>query len=310
MKFVVSSSPHLRSPETVRNIMFDVLTALFPVVLAGVAIFGYKAAITVLLTALSAMVTEAIVLRNKNIIGDGSAAVTGVLLGLTLPPALPWWMAVFGAVVAILIGKHVFGGLGNNLFNPALVGRSILVISWAGPMTNWLSPAIFDGVSAATPLAGGESKLFSMFTGHIAGSIGETSAVAILLGALWLFYKGLISWHIPTGFIAAAFIMGGLFRGYGPAGMPEGFFAAGLFHVLAGGLLLGAFFMATDMVTSPITRKGQLIYGVGCGVITMLIRLFGSFPEGVTFGILLMNGVTPLIDYLTIPRRFGEVRGI
>ncbi len=304
-KLVVSSSPHLRAPETIQSIMFDVLTALFPAALAGVLLFGYSALITILLATFTAMLTEALVLRSRNIIGDGSAAVTGLLLALTLPPAPPWWLVVFGSVVAILIGKHVFGGLGSNLFNPALVGRAVLTVSWAGHMTAWAAP--LDGVSAATPLAGGSASMLEMFTGTIPGSIGETSAAALLLGALWLFYKGLISWHIPVSYIATVFVMGAIQAGAGFAG-PAEMLSAGLFHVLAGGLLLAAFFIATDMVTSPVTREGQVIFGVGIGIITMAIRFYGGYPEGVTFAILLMNGATPLIDNLTVPTKFGEVK--
>jgi Na+-translocating ferredoxin:NAD+ oxidoreductase subunit D len=286
--------------------MFDVLTALFPVALAGVILFGYSALITIVLATFTAMATEALVLRSKNIIGDGSAAVTGLLLALILPPAPPWWLVVFGSATAILIGKHVFGGIGNNLFNPALVGRAILTVSWPGHMTNWLAPGM-DAVSAATPLAGGSASLLSMFTGVIPGSIGETSALALLLGGLWLYYRGHISWHIPGSYIATVFIMGAIQAGASFAG-PTAMLSAGLFHVLAGGLLLGAIYMATDMVTSPVTREGQIIFGVGLGIITMAIRFYGSYPEGVTFAILLMNGATPLIDNLTIPVKFGEVK--
>ncbi len=306
IKLVASSSPHLRAPETVQDIMFDVLTALFPVALAGVLLFGYSALITILLATFTAMITEALVMKEKNILGDGSAAVTGLLLALTLPPAPPWWLVVFGSVVAILIGKHVFGGLGNNIFNPALVGRAVLTVSWAGHMTNWLTPGV-DAVSAATPLAGGNAYLVSMFMGIIPGSIGETSALALLLGALWLYYRGHISWHIPGSYILTVFILGAISAGASYSGVMD-MIQGGLFHVLAGGLLLGALYMATDMVTSPVTRVGQLTFGIGLGIITMVIRLFGGYPEGVTFAILLMNGATPLIDNLTTPRKFGEVK--
>jgi Na+-translocating ferredoxin:NAD+ oxidoreductase subunit D len=306
MKLVASSSPHLRTPETIQSIMFDVLTALFPVALAGVILFGYSALITILLGTFTAMATEALVMKEKNIVGDGSAAVTGLLLALTLPPAPPWWMVVFGSVVAILIGKHVFGGLGNNLFNPALVGRAVLTVSWPGHMTNWLAPGV-DAVSAATPLAGGNASLAGLFVGTISGSIGETSALALILGALWLLYRGHISWHIPVTYIATVFVMGGIYAGANFAG-PLEMVSAGMFQVLAGGLLLGALYMATDMVTSPVTREGQILFGIGLGLITMSIRFYGGYPEGVTFAILLMNGATPLLDNLTIPKRFGEVK--
>lgn len=299
MKLVASSSPHIRSPETVKGIMTDVLIALFPATLAGVIFFGYSALITIILGVLAAMVTEALVLKEKNIYGDGSAAVTGLLLALILPPAAPWWAVIFGSVAAILIGKHVFGGLGSNLFNPALVGRAILLASFAGAMTVWSNP--IDLETAATPLAREGYSLMALFTGNVPGSIGETSALALILGAGWLFYRGLISWHIPATYIGSTFILGGALGG-------GNFFELGLFHVLAGGLLVAAFYMATDMVTSPVTAPGQLIFGVGCGVITVLVRIYGGYPEGVTFAILFMNGVTPLIDRFTIPRKFGEVK--
>lgn len=303
-KLIVSSSPHLKSPESVQSVMIDVLVALFPAALAGVIFFGFPALLTMVLCTVSAMVTEAVVLRQKNIFGDGSAAVTGLLLAMVLPPAVPWWLSIIGGAVAIIIGKQVFGGIGNNIFNPALVARAILLASWAGHMTTWLRPV--DLATAATPLAVGP-KAFSfmnLFVGAIPGSLGETSAFALILGAAWLFYKGHINWRIPGGYIGTVFVMGLLFGGYGGVGA---MFSAGLFHVLAGGVMLGALFMATDMVTSPVTPKGQLVFGIGCGLMTMLVRLFGAFPEGVTFAILLMNALTPLIDNATLPRKYGEV---
>ncbi|NLM45789.1 MAG: RnfABCDGE type electron transport complex subunit D [Firmicutes bacterium] len=298
-KLIVSSSPHIKSPESIKSVMSDVLVALFPAVLAAVIFFGLPALITILVCTLAAMLTEAIILRNKNIFGDGSAAVTGVILALTLPPNPPWWLCVVGSVAAITIGKHVFGGIGNNIFNPALVGRALLLVSWAGHMTNWLTPV--ELTATATPLASSSHPgFFNLFVGAVPGSLGETSALALLLGAAWLFYKGHISWRIPCTFLAAVFVMGSLLDG--------GFsLSQGLFHVLAGGVMLGAFFMATDMVTSPVTPRGQLIFGLGCGVMTMLVRLYGAYPEGVTFAILLMNALVPLIDNMTLPRKYGEV---
>ncbi|MBT9171764.1 MAG: Electron transport complex subunit RsxD [Syntrophomonadaceae bacterium] len=303
-KLVVSSSPHLRRPESVQSVMIDVLVALFPAALAGVIFFGWRGLLTMMLGMLAAMVAEAVVLRQKNIFGDGSAAVTGLLLALTLPPAPPWWLVVTGSVVAIVIGKQVFGGIGNNIFNPALVGRAVLVVSWPAHMTTWLRP--LDLATAATPLAPGAepASLFNLFVGAVPGSLGETSAFALLLGAAWLFYKGLIDWRIPGGYLGTVFLMGAFFDGTGT--LPE-MFSRGLFHLLAGGVMLGALFMATDMVTSPVTALGRLIFGIGCGLVTMLIRLFGAFPEGVTFAILLMNALTPLLDNLTLPKKFGEV---
>jgi electron transport complex protein RnfD len=303
-KLVVSSSPHLRTPESVQSVMIDVLVALFPAALAGVIFFGWRGLLTMVLGMLSAMVAEAVVLKRKNIFGDGSAAVTGLLLAMTLPPAPPWWMVVIGGVVAIVIGKQVFGGIGNNIFNPALVARAILMASWAGHMTAWQRP--LDLATAATPLATGVegTSFINLFVGAVPGSLGETSAFALLLGAAWLFYKGHIDWRIPGGYLGTVFVMGAFFDG---SGSLIEMISMGLFHLLAGGVMLGALFMATDMVTSPVTPKGRLIFGIGCGFINMLVRLFGAYPEGTTFAILLMNAVTPLLDNLTLPRKFGEV---
>jgi electron transport complex protein RnfD len=303
-KLVVSSSPHIKSPENIRSIMVDVLIALFPVALMAVFLFGYRALVTMIIAMVAAMVTEAIILRKGDFFGDGSAAVTGLLLAMTLPPAPPWWMVVIGSVVAIAIGKQIYGGIGNNIFNPALVGRAVLAVSWAGHMAGsvWLKPVPLDlaadAVTEASPLATYDASLGDLFIGTVSGSLGETSAIALIIGAVWLYYRGHIDWRIPGGFIGAVFILG----------LISGGFSMGLYHVLAGGVLLGALFMATDMVTSPVTKTGKIIFGVGCGVVTMLIRLYGSMPEGVTFGILLMNGVTPLIDNFTLPKKFGEVK--
>ncbi|MFY9386227.1 MAG: RnfABCDGE type electron transport complex subunit D [Dethiobacteria bacterium] len=315
-KLVISSSPHIRTIQSVQSIMLDVLIALGPVVLVAVFLFGSRALITMGVAMGAAMLTEALWLRRWNIFGDGSAAVTGLLLAMTLPANVPWWIPAIGAVTAIIIGKQVYGGIGQNIFNPALVGRAILVASWgsrlAGPI--WPVPKPFhffadiSAVTAATPLSGDAEalkvSLSQLFIGNMPGCLGETSAVALIFGAFWLAYKGHIDWRIPGGFLGIVWIMGALFGG--------GFYInpvmTGFFHVLAGGVLLGALFMATDMVTSPVTPNGKLIFGVGCGLITMLIRLFGAYPEGVTFAILTMNALTPLIDKFTIPRKFGEVK--
>ena len=315
-KLVVSSSPHVRSIESTQSIMVDVLIALFPVALVSVFLFGYRALLLMAITVFTAMVTEAIWLRRRNIFGDGSAAVTGLLLAMVLPPTLPWWMALIGAVAAIIVGKQVYGGLGHNIFNPALVGRAILFVSWGSSMGGniWPGPKLFQfganlaAVTGATPLANQEEALAVTFsqliTVNVAGCLGETSALAIILGAFWLFSKKHIDWRIPVGYLGTVFVMGTFFGG----GFYHGHLSTGLFHLLAGGVLLGALFMATDLVTSPVTTTGRLIFGIGCGVITMLVRLFGTFPEGVTFAILIMNALTPVIDNFTVPRAFGEVR--
>ncbi|HOL16720.1 MAG TPA: RnfABCDGE type electron transport complex subunit D [Bacillota bacterium] len=319
-KLVISSSPHIRTIESVQSVMIDVLAALFPVALIAVLLFGYQALLTMVIAVISAMLAEAIWMRKLDIFGDGSAAVTGLLLAMTLPPAPPWWLVVVGSFCAIIIGKQVFGGIGNNIFNPALVGRAILVVSWGGHMAGqiWPVPKPFvifsdffydiSAVTTATPLAGQEqalnTSLSQLLFGNVAGALGETSALALLVGAGWLFIKGHIDWRIPGGYIGTVFVMGAALGG----GFYGNHLLTGLFHVLAGGVLLGALFMATDMVTSPVTNLGKLIFGIGCGVITMLIRLYGSFPEGVTFAILIMNALTPIIDNFTIPRKFGEVK--
>ncbi len=314
-KLVVSSSPHVRSIESTQSIMVDVLIALFPVALVSVFLFGYRALLIILVTVFSAMLTEAIWLKSRNIFGDGSAAVTGLLLAMILPATIPWWMAVIGAVAAIIVGKQVYGGIGYNIFNPALVGRAILFVSWGSYMGGniWPAPKLFKfgadlaAVTGATPLANqGEAlevTLSQLITGNVAGCLGETSALAILLGAFWLFSKKHIDWRIPGGFLGIVFAMGALLGG----GFYHGHLTTGLFHLLAGGVLLGALFMATDLVTSPVTPAGKLVFGVGCGLITMIVRLFGTFPEGVTFAILIMNALTPVIDNFTKPRVFGEV---
>ncbi|NLX90730.1 MAG: RnfABCDGE type electron transport complex subunit D [Firmicutes bacterium] len=303
-KLVVSSSPHIKSPETIRSIMIDVLVALFPVALMAVFLFGFRALATMIIAMVAAMATEAIILRRKNLFGDGSAAVTGLLLAMTLPPAPPWWVVVIGSVVAIGVGKHIYGGLGNNIFNPALVGRAVLFVSWSTHVAGnvWIKPVPFgftaDAVTQASPLVTYDASLGDLFIGTVSGALGETSALALIIGAIWLFYRGHIDWRIPGSFIGIVFILG-LF---------DGGLYMGLYHVLAGGVMLGALFMATDMVTSPVTPAGKLIFGLGCGIVTMAIRMFGGMPEGVTFGILLMNGLTPLIDNMTLPKKFGEVK--
>ncbi|HED24078.1 MAG TPA: RnfABCDGE type electron transport complex subunit D [Firmicutes bacterium] len=315
-KLVVSSSPHIRSIDSVQSVMTDVLIALFPAALMAVLLFGYQALVTMAISVVTAMVAEALWLRKSDIFSDGSAAVTGLLFAMVLPPAPPWWLVVIGAAVAIIIGKQVFGGIGYNIFNPALVGRAIVVVSWGSHMvgTVWSPPEPFAfgadiaAVTTATPLAGEAQAqavtLTQLFVGNVPGCLGETSAFALLIGAAWLLYKGHIDWRIPVGFIATVFILGALLGG----GFYENHLLTGLFHVLAGGVMLGALFMATDMVTSPVTPLGKLIFGVGCGLITILIRLWGTMPEGVTFAILLMNAVTPIIDNFTVPKQFGGVK--
>lgn len=314
--FVVSSSPHIRSSDTVQSVMTDVLIALFPAALMAVLLFGYRALITMVVAVVSAMLVEAIWRRRFNLYSDGSAAVTGLLLAMTLPASVPWWLVVVGSASAIIIGKQVFGGIGYNIFNPALVGRAVLVVSWGGYMAGdiWPVPRPFafgfdvSTVTGATVLAAPREALaFSipeLFIGNMAGCLGETSALALLIGGAWLVYRGHIDYRIPGGFLGTVFLMGVLFG--------EGFYSnalmTGVFHLLAGGVFIAAIFMATDFVTTPVSPVGRLIFGLGCGLITMLIRIWGNLPEGVTFAILIMNALTPIIDNFTIPRQFGGVK--
>ncbi|MGM5484292.1 MAG: RnfABCDGE type electron transport complex subunit D [Nanobdellota archaeon] len=297
-KTVISDNPHMKGKENVRSIMWYVVLALLPVVFASVYFFGMSAVKIISVSIVTAVLTEFTIQKlagKKVTIQDGSAVLTGLLLALVLSPTVPWWIPFIGAIVSISIGKHVFGGLGQNIFNPALVGRAFLVISWSGIMTEWVSP---DGITGATPLGmlkqgGGKAAYENLLIGNIGGCIGETSAIAILIGGAFLLYKGIIDWRIPFGFIGTAAVFS-LILGQDP-----------VFHILAGGLLIGAFFMATDYVTSPITPRGRLIFGAGCGSLTIILRLFSGYPEGVMFSILFMNMVVPLIDRFTKRRPFG-----
>jgi electron transport complex protein RnfD len=301
-KLLITSSPHVFHEDTIEKIMYGVLIALLPATIMGVYNFGFHALLLIITGIVSAVVTEAVFqkVRNKPVtIGDGSAAITGLLLALNLPPGLPLWMAVVGSVVAIGLGKQVFGGLGMNPFNPALIGRAFLVASFPVPMTTWLSSV--DATTTATPLGmmklqGIPTDYWNLFIGNIGGTIGETSALAILLGGAYLIYKNYIDWSIPLSFVGTVFVLTAIL-GRDP-----------IFHVFAGGLMLGAFFMATDMVTSPITKKGRWIFGLGAGILVVVIRLWGGYPEGVSYSILLMNGITPLLNRFTQPRVFGEVK--
>ncbi|MDD3839607.1 MAG: RnfABCDGE type electron transport complex subunit D [Clostridia bacterium] len=301
-KFIVSSSPHIATDVTVNKIMYSVIAALIPTVISGIYYFGIYSVWMILASILACVLTEFVFqkLRNKPLtIDDGSAVVTGLLLALTLPPRLPLWMVILGAVVAIGLGKQVFGGVGCNPFNPALVGRAFLIISFPVHMTTWINPV--DGVTSATPLnllkmEGATTSYIDLFTGNIGGSIGETSVIAIILGGIYLIYKGYADWRIPVGYLASVAILS-LIIGQDP-----------IFHLLAGGLLFGAFFMATDMVTTPVTKIGRFVFGIGAGVLVVIIRVYGGYPEGVMFSILLMNGLTPIIDRYTRSRIYGEVR--
>ena len=288
-------SPLIRTTDTTQRIMLDVALALVPCWLAGIIFFGWQAVWVVLLSTITAVVVEGLLLRRpftlQGYLSDGSALVTGMLVGLILSPSVPWWVPVLGSLFAIILGKLVFGGLGANIFNPALVGRAILLLGFTAPMVKFVTP--FDAVSQATPLLTMRSFDWSLVWGNVGGSIGETSVIAILLGAAYLFYRKHIDWRIPVGYVGAAFITSWLW-GIDP-----------WMAITAGGLLFAAVFMATDMVTSPVTPMGRFVFGCGCGFLTIFIRKFTSFPEGVTFAVLTMNALVPLLDKITVPVKFG-----
>ena len=299
----ISSSPHIRSKVTTGSIMLYVIIALLPATVFGVYTFGLSALLVVLITTASAVLTEYIyqkLMKKKVTIGDFSAALTGLLLALNLPAEAPWWMCVLGSVFAILIVKQVFGGLGQNFMNPALGARCFLLISFTGRMTTF----VYDGVTGATPLAllkAGESvNLMDMLIGNEAGTIGETSVIAILIGALFLIAMGIIDLRIPGTYIASFVVFIVLFGGHG---LDLTYITA---HLCGGGLMLGAWFMATDYVTSPITKTGQIVYGICLGVLTGLFRLFGGSAEGVSYAIIFSNLLVPLIEKMTLPRPFGK----
>lgn len=315
---VIASSPHLRSTENLSRIMYDVVIALIPAIVVSAIFFGYRVLLVMLFAAGGSVLIEAGCLKiaaKKNIwqtAFDGSAIVAGLLLAFNLPPTIPLWIVIIGSIVTIAIAKHTFGGLGYNLFNPALVGRIFLLISFPVQMTAWTQPTYWktDVVSGATPLGllktQGLSAVQEMFTtqgnfiGAIPGCLGEVSAAALLLGAIYLLIRKVITWQTPVCFLGTLAVFTGIFYLVDPS-----VYADPIFHLVSGGVILGACFMATDMVTSPLTRKGQAIFGAGCGLITGLIRLFGGYPEGVAFAILLMNAMVPLIDRFTEVKKFG-----
>ncbi len=319
----LSSSPHIHSGDTTDKVMRLVIYALLPATALSIYFFGLPALSVLLICTLGCVGFEAAackLMKQPLSIKDGSGALTGILLALNLPASTPWWISLLGAAIAIFIGKMIYGGLGYNPFNPALVARVVLLISFPVQLTSWTAPAPLgsglDAVTAATPL--GEMKTAVMLTGklpelatsgfghyltgNMAGCLGEVSALALLAGGLFLLYKKVISWHIPVSYLGTVLMVGGIFWLVDASKYPSP-----LFHLITGGLLLGAFFMATDMVTSPVTHTGMLIFGCGCGLLTVLIRLFGGYPEGVSFAILLMNAATPLIDRYCRPKIYGHV---
>jgi electron transport complex protein RnfD len=320
----LSSSPHVVQGDSTTKIMWTVVAALLPAAGWGVFAFGPRAGLVMLVAVAASVACEAICqrLRGRPVtVTDGSACLTGLLLALNLPVSSPWWLVVLGAVIAIGLGKHVFGGLGQNPFNPALVARVTLLISFPVQMTTWASGgggALTDAVTAATPLGAAktaaaagtvlgqvvsDADVWHLALGFQGGSIGEVSALALLAGAAWLLWSRAITWDIPVAFVGTTLAVCAV-----PwSAAPEQYLSPAL-HLVTGGLLLGAFFMATDMVTSPLTARGRWVFGAGCGLLTAVIRLWGGYPEGVSFAILLMNACVPLIDRFTRPRVFGVAR--
>ena len=320
--FTVSPSPHIHSGDSARKIMYRVVYAMIPALLWSFFVFG-AGALRITLIAIAACLAfeyaiQKYLLKVKPSVTDGSALVTGILMAFNVPSDLPWWIILIGALAAIGIGKLSFGGLGNNIFNPALVGRVFLLISFPVQMTSWpvTVQSAVDGLTAATPLeiikegltngipvskiSSGLPETSDLLLGYMGGSLGEVSALLLILGGVYLLFRKVITWHIPVSVIASVALVAAIFWMVNPEK-----YINPVYHVLTGGLMLGAIFMATDMVTSPMTGKGQIIFGVGIGVITISIRLFGAYPEGVSFAILIMNAFTPLINNYVKPKRFG-----
>lgn len=340
--FKVSGSPHVHTDNSVNKIMYGVIYAMIPAALVSIYFFGFSALRVLLISVVACLLVEYLIqkylLKSAISITDGSAIITGVLLAFNVPCNLPWWIIIIGAIVAIGIGKMSFGGLGKNIFNPALVGRVFLLISFPVQMTSWPIPkplfakAVTDAITGPTPLGALKGELYKegatiqkvmqdgityiqdgvevtyripsyvdQLLGNMGGSLGEISAIALLIGAIYMLFRKIITWHIPAGYLGSAIIFSGILWLADPL-----HFIDPLFHLVTGGMMLGVFFMATDMVTSPMSAKGQLIFGAGAGILTILIRVFGAYPEGVSFAILIMNAFVPLIDRGFKPKRFGE----
>lgn len=323
-KFTISPSPHIHGGDSIEKNMYGVLIALVPTFIFSIVFFGLGAILVTLTSVIACLVFEYVIqkylMKQRPTIWDGSAIITGVLLAFNLPSSLPLWIVVIGALVAIGIGKMSFGGLGNNIFNPALVGRVFLLISFPVQMTTWPVPngfATADAVTGATPLALAKEAVKNgqaigealssagittgnLILGNIGGSLGEVAAIGLLLGFAYMLIRKIISWHIPVAIFATVIVFSGILNLADPTQ-----FAGPVFHLFTGGLMLGAIFMATDYVTSPMTHKGMIIYGVGIGLLTVIIRVFGAYPEGMSFAILIMNGFTPLINRYCKPKRFA-----
>lgn len=325
----ISGSPHVHTDNSVKKIMYGVIYAMIPALLISIYFFGLDAIRVILISVVACMVVEAVIqkylLKTDVTVTDGSAIITGILLAFNVPSNLPWLIIVIGAIVSIGIGKMSFGGVGKNIFNPALVGRVFLLISFPVQMTSWPVPkpsmgaGLTDAITGPTPLGIMKEGLSAgktvqeimpqipdyvqnLMTGFQGGSLGEVSALALILGAIYMLARKIITWHTPTAYIGSVVIFSGILWLIDPTK-----FVDPLFHLVTGGIMLGVFYMATDMVSSPMSGKGQLVFGIGCGILTILIRVFGAYPEGVSFAILIMNGFVPLIDRGFKPKRFGEV---
>lgn len=314
-KLYVSPSPHIHGGDTISKNMYGVLIALAPAFLVSLYYFGLGALIVTVVSVASCLLFEYLIrrflMKKEPTLWDGSAILTGILLAFNLPSNLPVWIIVIGALAAIGIGKMSFGGLGNNIFNPALVGRVFLLISFPAQMTTWPVPEPFsmhytDGQTGATVLSliqSGAEALPSyqdMLLGNMGGSLGEVGAIALVLGLIFMLVRKIITWHIPVTVIGTVLIFTGILHGIDPVA-----YVNPVIHLLSGGLLLGAIFMATDYVTSPMSKSGMIVYGIGIGILTSVIRLFGSYPEGMSFAILIMNALTPLINNYMKPKHFG-----
>jgi len=325
-KIIISASPHVHSDKTSKRVMYDVLIALVPALLVSFYVFGLSALIMTSVAVISCLLFEYLIqkyiLKTTITVNDGSALITGILLAFNLPATLPLWMVIMGSLVAIGIAKMSFGGLGYNIFNPALVGRVFLLVSFPVQMTSWPTPienntSLFDAVTGETTLGiikegllYGETMstltekiptILELFLGVTSGSAGEMSALALILGGLYLLIRKVITWHIPITILVTMALFTGIFWVVNPEQ-----YANPLIHILSGGAMLGAFYMATDLVTSPMTKKGMVIFAVGIAIITVVIRLYGAYPEGISFAILIMNAFVPLINTYFKPRRFGN----
>jgi len=307
MSLIISNPPHLKSSINTPWLMKQVIAALLPATAASIYFFGPRAALLIANCILSAMVTERAILflrKKPAALGDYSAALTGLLLALILPPSTSWYAATMGSIVAIVIGKHLFGGLGANIFNPALIGRAFLCAAYPKMLTTFIKPSSIDAITSATPLSLQKfsqtmTSVPALFFGRISGSLGETSAICLIIGGLYLLIRKVADWRTPLSLLLTTTVISFIFYLINPD------WGSVLFHLFGGGLLLGAFFMAIDPVTTPTTKKGRYVFGLGCGILIMVIRYFSGLPEGVMYAILFMNALTPLINRYTKPKRFG-----